>query len=46
MLQSKDLEWLNRYNNMTHIYAAYKILTSDQKTQTESEEMEKGIPCK
>ena len=31
MLQSKDIEWLNGYRNKTHIYAAYKRLTSDLK---------------
>ena len=31
----------------TYIYATYKRLTSDLKTHTtESEGMEKGIPCK
>ena len=32
MLQSKDIEWLNGYKNKTHIYAAYKRVTSDLKT--------------
>ena len=42
MFQSKDIAWLNGYKNKTHIYAAYKRLTSDLKTQkTESEGMEK-----
>ena len=29
MLQLEDIEWLNGYKNRTHIYAAYKRLTSD-----------------
>ena len=41
MLQSKDIDWLNRYQNKTHLYSAYKRLTSDLKTYTESEGMEK-----
>ena len=42
MFQSKDIAWLNGYKNKTHIYPAYKRLTSDLKTQkTESEGMEK-----
>ena len=32
--------------NNTHIYAAYKTLHSDLKTQYENEGMEKGFPCK
>lgn len=32
--------------NKFHIYSDYKRLTSDLKTQTESEKMEKSIPCK
>lgn len=43
MLQLKDIEWLNK-KNKTHLYPLYKRLISDQKT--ESEEMEKDIPCK
>ena len=35
MLQSKDTEWLNGYKNKTHIYAAYKRLTSDLKINTD-----------
>ena len=47
MLESKDIEWLNGYKNKTHIYAAYKRLTSsDLKIQIESKWMEEGIPCK
>ena len=29
MLQPKDIDWLNGYKNKTHIYAVYKIPTSD-----------------
>ena len=32
MLQSKDIEWLHGYENNTHIYTAYKRLTSDPET--------------
>ena len=47
MLQPKDTDWLNGYKNKTHIYAVYKKPTSDLKTHmTESERMEKYIPCK
>ena len=47
MLQPKDTDWLNGYENKTHIYAVYKKPTSDLKTHmTESERMEKYIPCK
>ena len=35
MFQSKDTEWLNGYKNKTHIYAAYKRLTSDLKTHSD-----------
>ena len=31
-LQPKDTDWVNGYQNMTHIYAVYKKPTSDQKT--------------
>ena len=41
MIQSKDIEWLKGYKSKTHLYAAYRRLTSDLKTQTESERMEK-----
>ena len=34
MLQSKDIEWLNGYKNNTHIFAAYKRLTSDLEKHT------------
>ena len=33
MLQPKDTDWLNGYKNKTHIYALYKKLTLDFKTQ-------------
>ena len=47
MLQPKDTDWLNGYKNKTHIYTVYKKPTSDLKTHmTESERMEKYIPCK
>ena len=47
MFQQKDIDWLNGYKNKTHIYAVYKRPTSDLGTQhTESEGMEKDIPCK
>ena len=47
MLQPKDTDWLNEYKNKTHIHAVYKKLTSDLKPHmTESERMEKYIPCK
>ena len=47
MLQPKDTDWLNGYKSKTHIYAVYKKPTSDLKnTQTESERIEKYIPCK
>ena len=47
MLQPKDTNWLNGYKTKTHIYVVYKKPTSDLKTHmTESERMEKYIPCK
>ena len=33
MFQSKDTGWQNGLKNKTHIYAAYKRLTSDPNTQ-------------
>ena len=33
-LQPKDTDQLNVYKSKTHIYALYKKLTSDLKTQT------------
>ena len=46
MVQLKDIEWLNGYQNKAHVYAAYKRITSDLKAhQTESEWMGKCIPC-
>ena len=35
MLQPKDIDWLNRYKNKTHIYAVYKRATSDLGTRTD-----------
>ena len=32
MLKPNDADWLNGYKNKTHIYIAYKILTSDLET--------------
>ena len=32
MLQSKDIDWLNRLKNKIYMYAAYKKLTSELKT--------------
>ena len=48
MMQPKDTDWLNGYKNKTHVYAVYKKPTSDLKIyiETESERMEKYIPCK
>ena len=48
MLQPKDIDLLNGYKNKTIIYVVYKRPTSDLgiHTQTESEGMEKDIPCK
>ena len=52
MLQPNDTDWLSGYKNKTYIYvyiyiyAVYKKPTSDLKTQTEGERMEKYIPCK
>ena len=47
MLQPKDTDWLNGYKKKTHTYAVYRKPASDLKTHmTESERMEKQIPCK
>ena len=47
MLPPKDIHWLNGYKNKTHIHAVYKRPTSDLgHILTESEGMEKDIPCK
>ena len=35
MLQSKDTDWLIRYKNQTHIFAAYKRPISDLETHTD-----------
>ena len=47
MFQPKDADWLHGYKNKTCIYAIYKKPTSDLgHIQTESEGIEKDIPCK
>ena len=54
MVQSKDIDWpsgfIKRYTYISYryidIYDVYKRLTADLKTQTGSEGIEKGIPCK
>ena len=48
MLQSKDIGQLYGDKNETLTYAAYKRLTSGQKTvtQTECKQMENDIPCR
>ena len=47
MFQLKDIDWLNGYKNKTCIYAEVLRPTSDLgHIQTESEGMEKDIPCK
>ena len=54
MLRSKDKDWLSGFikrcayisYRYIDIYDVYKRLTSDIKAQTESEEIEKDIPCK
>ena len=35
MHQPNDTDWLNRYKNKTHIFAAYKRPTSDLQTHTD-----------
>ena len=35
MLQPKDIDWLNGYENATSIYAIYKGLNSDLGTHTD-----------
>ena len=42
MLQPKDTDWLNGYNNKTHTYAVQTL----RHVQTESERIEKYFPCK
>ena len=32
---TKDIDWLNGYKNKTHVYAIYKIPTSDLGTHTD-----------
>ena len=47
MLQPKDTDWLDEYNNKTNRYTVYKKPTSDLKTHMmESERMEKYTPYK
>ena len=47
MLEPKEIDWLNGYKNKAYIYAVYKRPTSDLgHIQTQSEGMEKDIPCK
>ena len=47
MLQPKDIDWLNEHKNRIYTYAVYKRPISPQgHIQTESEGMEKDIPCK
>ena len=47
MLQPKDTRLPNGYKNKAYIYAVYKRPTSDLgHIQTQSEGMEKDIPCK
>ena len=48
MLQPKDKDWLNGYKNKTTINAVYKKPPPQTKghIQTESEGLEKDIPCK
>ena len=47
MLQTEDIDWLNAYKNNIRIYAVYKRPIQTQRhIQTESEGMEKDIPCK
>ena len=41
MFQQEDTDWLNGNKNKIHIYAVYR-----KPIQTESEKMEKDIPCK
>ena len=43
MLLSKDIEWLKEYKTRPVYNAAYKILTSDLKMQTESRGWKKVI---
>ena len=46
MLQPKDTDWLNGYKNKTHKYALYKKSQTSRQKRTESERIEKYIPCK
>ena len=45
MPQPKDKDWLNGYENKTPIYVVYKRPNKGH-IQTESEGLEKDIPCK
>ena len=38
MLQPKDTDWLNGYENKTHIYAVYKKPTSVLKTHIDGKQ--------
>ena len=47
MVQPKDIDWLNGYKHKTHKYAVYNDpLQTQGHIETESEGMEKDIPCK
>ena len=47
MPQPKDKDWLNEDKNKTPIYVVYKRPTRNKgHIQTESEGLEKDIPCK
>ena len=47
MLQQKDIHWLNGYKNKTHTTLSTRDpLQTQGHIQTESEGMEKDIPCK
>ena len=47
MLQPKDTDRLKGYKNKTHMYVVYKNpLQTSRHIYTESERMEKYIPCK
>ena len=48
MFQPKDTDWLNGYKNKTHIYILFtrNPLQTSRHIQTESDRIEKYIPCK
>ena len=48
MLQPKDTDWLSGYRNKTYIYllSTRNPLQASRYILTESERMEKYIPCK